>query len=90
MYRSYKCRKAHQLGYSLHEAELRLLYYVWSSTSGCAWCDFMESGTCYSSGTFLIIGFSLVHEHGLLELNKEDQRSVRLTQVGRDLILKLG
>lgn len=72
------------------EEELRLLYYVWASTSDCEWCDFMARDTCYASGVFCIVSIVLAYRHSLLELNEEDPSSVRLTQAGRDLILKLG
>ena len=85
---TYHERKARQLGLDFNEDEIRLLFYVWSSSSKDAYSDFMRSGTCFAKGYFLMISQKL-EVGGYFEADPNAQAAVKLTQRGLDVFYAL-
>ena len=85
---TYHERKARQLGLNLNEDEIRLLFYVWSTSSKEAYSDFMRSGTCFAKGYFLMVSQKLECD-GYFMADPNEQAAVRLTQKGMDAFFAL-
>jgi hypothetical protein len=85
----HKVRKARLLGYNLTEEQLRLLYYVWAKCDSTSYCNILDGGTCYAHPNFQLIRFNLEAEE-FLESDANDATFIRLSDKGRNLIMKLG